>query len=422
MTAQVKQERVFNFSDKRLYNAAYIPVFADKSRFIHLFGSAGSGKSVFGCQKEIVKSYLETRRNRKTLVIRKFYSTLANSVYAQIKSIIYEWNLQADFEILKSPLQITNKTSNVTFVFAGLDDVEKIKSIAGVDRILIEEATELSSRNELEQLSLRLRGFSEVQITLMYNPINVFHWLSTDYHQTTRPDHFIKKTTYKDNRFLDAEYVRTLENYRFDNPNFYRIYALGEWGQNSEGLIYPDFQMAADMPEPQFYGLDFGHNHPTALTAGAVVDSFESAKEDYFIKELIYESHLTATMLIDRMNAMGISKTKLIIADSARPEMIAEIRTAGYNIIPTHKYAGSVLDGIATVKKYNLKLVAGGKNLFKEITNYSWREKNGQFVDAEPVDVMNDLMDAARYALEVLKRPVFEVTNQERELFSQLQF
>ena len=87
--------------------------------------------------------------------------------------------------------------------------------------------------------------------------------------------------------------------------------------------------------------------------------------------------------------------------------MIAAIKTAGFNIKPTKKYAGSVLDGIATVKKYNLKLVAGSKNLFKEITNYSWREKNGQFVDSEPMDAMDDLLDSARYALQAVRRELW---------------
>ncbi|HXG83184.1 MAG TPA: PBSX family phage terminase large subunit [Pyrinomonadaceae bacterium] len=408
MTATPNIRRMqFDFSNPDLFNRAYVHLFDNKSRFIHLFGSAGSGKSVFGCQKEVVQSFDSKRSNRKTLVVRKFYNTLVNSVYAQIKSIIYGWGYEQYFEITRSPLSITNNITNVQFIFAGLDDVEKIKSIQGVDRILIEEATELSNRNELEQLSLRLRGFSEVQITLMYNPINVFHWLSTDFHQTIPADHSILKTTYKDNRFLDVEYIKTLENLQLTNPNFYRVYALGEWGQNSEGLIYPDYETVAVMPEAQFYGLDFGHNHPTAMTVGAVADNFESAKEDYFIEELIYESHLTATMLIDRMNMLGVSKQKLIIADNARPEMIAAIKTAGFNIKPCKKYAGSVLDGIATVKKYNLKILAGSKNLFKEITNYSWREKNGQFVDSEPMDAMGDILDAARYALQAASRTLW---------------
>lgn len=397
-----------DFSNAALYNAAYIPLFENKSRFLHLYGSAGSGKSVFGCQKEIVLSFAGGRRGRKTLVVRAVHNTLKDSAYSELVGVISDWELGDYFEVLKSPLSITNRLTGVQFIFRGLDDVEKLKSVKGVDRILVEEATEVGSRTDLDQLSLRLRGFSEVQITLMYNPVNEFHWLNTDFHQQRDDEHFLFKTTYKDNLKMlrrDPHYARTIEKFKFTNPNYYKVYVLGEWGKNVEGLIYPDYETVPGMPAVQAYGLDFGYNDPCALVAVALEDEPGVERKNLYWKELLYETKLTSATLINRLDGLGVDKRKAIVADSARPEMITDIRDAGYSIIPCAKYKGSVVEGINRVKKYNLKIVAGSKNLFREISNYAWKEKDGRFKDDEPIDAINHLMDGGRYGTEELDSP-----------------
>ena len=111
--------KTFDFSDPRLYNAAYKPLFQNDAEFLHLYGSAGSGKSRFAAQKEIVKSFRSDRRDRKTLVVRKVAKTLKDSVYSELKGIIYDWKIDDCFDLLKSPLQITNKLTGVTFLFIG---------------------------------------------------------------------------------------------------------------------------------------------------------------------------------------------------------------------------------------------------------------------------------------------------------------
>lgn len=386
-----------DFSNRDLFNYCYIPLLYNKTRFLHLFGSAGSGKSVFGGQKEIIFSFREERRMRKTLVVRKVYATLKNSVFSQLKSAIYEWNLQDCFDITVSPLSITNKLTGVQFIFVGLDDVEKIKSVQGVDRILIEEATELSGANELDQLSLRLRGYSEVQITLMYNPINAHHWINTEIHQKGALGHFIFKSTYKDNRFLDAAYKEFLDSLKESNPNYYKVYGLGEWGQNQEGLIYPDYSTISELPRVQGYGLDFGFNDPCALVAGCLLDEPGQKKKSLVLQELLYKTKLTSGTLIIELNDLGVKKNVPIIADNARPEMIKDLQNAGYNVRASVKGKGSVVAGINRVKNYRLKIVAGSKNLYKELDNYSWTNKNGIWID-EPEDAgVDHLLDGARY-------------------------
>lgn len=394
--------QTFDFSDRRLYNRAYLPLFRNTSRFLHLFGSAGSGKSVFGCQREVVLSFQSERRNRKTLIVRKVYNTLANSVYSEIKNVIYEWNLGDCFDILRSPLQITNKLTGVTFIFVGLDDVEKVKSIRGVDRILIEEATELKEQSELDQLNLRLRGFTNSQITLMYNPISVHHWINREIHEKRPEGHFVFKTTYRDNERLlskDPDYAINIERLKDTNPNYYKIYGLGQWGNQVEGLVYPEYTVVDTMPPVQRYGLDFGYNDPTALVAIAIEDTPNQSKKSLFVQEILFETRHTSDTLAARFDALQISKSIPILADSARPEMIAALRKAGYNVTAAEKGKGSIKAGIDNVKLYDLKIVAGSKETLKEIASYSWRNKDGAWMD-EPTDTLNHAMDAMRYALQ----------------------
>lgn len=406
MAANKTEPKIFDFSNLDLFNPVYVPLLRDGTEFLHLFGSAGSGKSRFAAQKELALSFDPTRRGRKTLVVRKVARTLKDSVFAELKGQIYDWRLDDCFDLLKSPLEIKNLLTGVQFLFIGLDDVEKVKSISGVDRIWIEEATELTNPTELDQLRLRLRGFEKVQITLSYNPINEHHWLNTEIHQKRPVGHKIIKTTFRDNLKLlakDPTFAETVERLKDTNPNYYRVYGLGEWGRNSEGLVYPDYQVAETMPEPQFFGLDFGYNDPCALVAGAVVDNFAEKKKDYFVQELLYRTHLTSNDLIVALKDLIPNKRAVIIADSARPEMIEDLKKAGFNVRGCVKYKGSVVEGINEVKKHNLRVVAGSRNLFREITNYSWKEKDGRYFDDEPIDAINHLMDAMRYGLEAVK-------------------
>lgn len=386
---------------KRAFNSAFLPMLDNTSEFLHFCGGAGSGKSRFVAQREVLKSF--ERRGRKTLVVRKVERTLRDSCYAELKAVIYKWKLEDCFDILKSPLSITNKITGVEFLFRGFDDPEKIKSITGVDRVWYEEVTESDSKDELDQLRLRLRGFNDVQLTLSYNPINVFHYLNQEYHEKSDPRHFVHRSTYRDNEkllALDPTYGPYIESTKETNPAYYKVYGLGEWGQNIDGLVYPEYKQADALPDDcqPFYGLDFGMNDPTALVECAVKDALP--KKEFYVKELLHKSHLNGNELVAEMRSLNVSQRYPIICDSARPEMIDLLRKAGYNAKPCTKYKGSVLDGINRVKTFTIRPVTGGKNLFREIQNYSWLEKDGKFRDDEPKDAINHIMDAMRYASE----------------------
>lgn len=411
----VTSEQVFDFSNPDLYNPVYLQTFKWREPVIHLYGSAGSGKSVFVAQKEIALSFQNWRRNRKTLVARRYYNSLGQSCYSQLKSAIYDFDLADCFKFGSSPYYIRNLITGVEFVFLGLDDVQKIKSIQGADRGWLEEATEVKSQSDLNILRDRLRGFSFVQWTLTYNPTDAEHWLNKEIHIPRPAGHRILKTTYKHNiRMLaiDPGYEERMEAYRLTNPNHYRVYAQGEWGKRLEGLIYPDYSDVAELPcLPQAYGLDLGWNDPIAMCKVALVDEFGNDRRQFYTEEMMYEHKMTVDAFIARCGEIKVSKNIPIIYDPAQPGPLfaAALEAAGYWVIPADKGPGSVRAGIATVKTFDLRPVAGGehgsKNLFAELNAFSWKNKNGVWLE-EPDSGLDHLMDAMRYACTYLAAPI----------------
>jgi len=211
---------------RRVFNDAYFPFLYEMKRYLHFYGGSGSGKSVFVAQRLILESFT---RESDCLVVRKVERTLKESVYKLVKSIIHQWKLDEYFETLKQPMEIINRKTGSKFVFTGLDDPEKIKSIAGFEKIWCEEATELELEDYLE-LDRRLRGYKHCQIIFSYNPIDEGHWIKKVFHNAPDESTVICKTTYLDNKFIDEHYKATLDKLKSIDENQWRIYALGEWG------------------------------------------------------------------------------------------------------------------------------------------------------------------------------------------------
>src|SRR3990167_5739531 len=210
--------------DRAVFNTIYIPYLDCMSRTQILYGGSGSGKSVFIAQRAV---YDLMRGGRNYLITRHVGRTIRGSVYDEIVRVIYDWGVQSLFKINKTEMLITCN-NGYQIIFAGLDDIEKLKSLVpakgAITDIWIEEATE-TNRNDVRQLYKRQRGGSEdvpKRLTMSFNPILQTHWIFTDYFsgigwadsQTEHQDDglSIQKTIYKDNRFLTADDKRDLEN------------------------------------------------------------------------------------------------------------------------------------------------------------------------------------------------------------------
>lgn len=217
---------------KNTFNEAYLPLLRDDShRYLVLYGGAGSGKSVFAVQRFLVRLLSEELCN--VLVVRAVAATNRDSTYALFRQMIRKWGLGDLFRCGDSEPRITCVNGN-SVIFKGLDDAEKLKSVTFMNGELtdvwIEEASEISE-GDFNQLDVRLRGRGiRKQITLTFNPISALHWLKKRFFDREDPRAVILKTTYRNNRFLDEDYIRTLEGYRETDPYYYSVYCLGEWG------------------------------------------------------------------------------------------------------------------------------------------------------------------------------------------------
>ncbi|QSZ41359.1 PBSX family phage terminase large subunit [Sulfurimonas aquatica] len=380
-----------DFMNKKAYDMLHILA----SRYIISYGGAGSGKS-YGITQYILIMIL-TLEGHRFLIARKYATSLKRSVFQLFLDLILEWGLSDLFKTNLTDMTITCLNGN-KIMFVGLDDVEKLKSIAGVTGIWIEEATEVTVEDFM-QLDLRLRGNTKhhLQILLSFNPTSSRSWLKKRFFDKKDDNVHIIHTTYKDNKFIDEHYKQTLENLINQDDNFHKIYALGKWG-TLKGRIFEEYKTIDILPEDyqlRKYGLDFGFNAPMALI------EIREDNNNLYLYECYYRTKTTTDELIQYMKQEGISTRDSIYCDSAEPDRIETLKNAGFNAIAAKK---NVRAGIDAVKSKSLHVSKQSTNLIKEFDNYSWKEdKDGNSLE-EPVKFNDHLMDALRYAVFTTER------------------
>ncbi len=382
--------------DNKLFNPLIWKLQRAKTRYVVSYGGAGSSKSYSQTQYEIIKCLQKTE---KLLVIRKVNSTLKDSVISLFKAILNDWGLQSLYDENKTDQVITFSNSS-QILFKGLDDPEKIKSIAGITRVWVEEATELA-QTDFQQLNLRLRGRNDLQLTLTFNPIDEEHWIKAFFfdNPATKEKTTIIKTTYLDNKFIDDTYKEVLESYKNIDENYYKIYALGEFGGITEGRIFKPWPIVDNFPQiPFWYGLDFGFsNDPTAIVKTGTANG-----RTYF-EEICYQTELTNPEIADLFFANGYDN-ETVFCDSAEPKSIEELVRCGINAYPANKGQGSILAGIDKLKAAKCIVCGYSSNLQRENKYYQWKElpparqTPTKRFENTPKDWMNHLMDACRYA------------------------
>ena len=392
---------------KSYFNEAYLPYLNNTERFTVFYGGAGSGKSVFAVQKLILKMLKYPKRT--LLVIRKVSASLRDSIYQEFITHLTKFGLIDYCKVLGSSMTII-LPNEAKIIFKGIDDPEKLKSISGIDDIMIEEATELTL-DDFTQLNLRLRSKAEnQQITLCFNPVSKTNWCYKHWFEHGTPENTaIVHTTWLHNKFLPQSYIDSLEQMRISNPTYYKIYAEGQFATLSklvyEHWIVKDFDWKEIHREGRtraLFGLDFGYiNDPTAFIC-TLVD--EERKRLYIFDEH-YEKGLLNDEIARVIQKKGYSK-EIITADSAEQKSIEEIRKAGIQRIrPARKGKDSVLNGIQYVNQYQIIVHPRCSNLKLELENYCWsKDKNTNEYTNKPVDEYNHLLDALRYALEELSR------------------
>ena len=264
------------------------------------------------------------------------------------------------------------------------------------DRLFINEVNNISY-DTFDQLEVRTKEF----IILDWNPVSEF-WYYDKVAQRADCEHLI--LTYQDNEALDQRIIEAIEQ-RKDRKGWWRVYGEGLLGE-VEGKIYKDWLIIDEVHHHarlERRGLDFGYtNDPSSLVDIYYYDG------GYIWDETLFQKGMSNKQITDVIKNLPDPQT-LVIADSAEPKSIDEVKSYGLNIIGAEKGADSVANGIQLVQSQRISMTKRSINIIKEYRNYLWQvDRDGKVLNV-PEHPFSHSMDAGRYAMSsIIKKPVFK--------------
>jgi phage terminase large subunit len=286
--------------------------------------------------------------------------------------------------------------------FFSTDNGDKLRG-ARRERLFMNEANNLTL-DAFNQLEVRTKDF----VYLDWNPSNEF-WFYTELKDKRDDVEFIT-LTYKDNEALSDEIVKAIEQ-RKNNKSWWQVYGLGQLGE-VEGKIYKDWAIVDEVPHEarlERYGLDFGYsNDPTAIVA------IYKYNGGFIFDEITFLKGLSNKQIADILQN---NERALVIADSAEPKSIDEIKSYGVNIVPAVKGPGSITQGIQYIQEQRCSMTKRSVNTINEYRNYLWQtDRNGKIQNIPDV-VFDHAMDAIRYGLSNYKPPIVNPFNNDKQNF-----
>lgn len=373
--------------DKKLFAPKFYPYLFDYSnRFEFYMGSAGSGKSYFITQKLIIRAINEPIR---ILVCRKYATTIRQTVFSLFCDVIKRWKLDKHVKINQSDYRITFLHNGSEIIFTGLDEETKLLSLNNIGSVFIEEVFEVEEEL-VEQLNLRMRGKTKnQQIIMAWNPISQDSWLY-DFTVTHPPKSSVFiHSTYKDNPFLSLDYIQSLEELQFRNPQKWRIYGLGEWGINTDGLVFRNWRKEdlGDIKElakngwELRVGMDLGFVDPSTI----VSSMFNAETGTIYVFDSWSESGCQLDEIKKALEQREwITRHIKIYMDSADARAIDYFRRQGYNAVQCLKGPGSVESRITFLQNNEIIVnERSGQKLITELSNFSYikDKKTGKYTE-----------------------------------------
>lgn len=336
--------------------------------------------------------YAQSRENQLISIVSESFPHLKRGAMRDFLMIMTEHNYFKDASWNKTDYTYTFETGSKIEFFSA-DQPGKVRGPRR-DVLFINEANNIPYET-FTQLEVRTKRL----IWLDWNPVSEYWWY-TDVLPTMDVDFLT--LTYKDNEALDPAIVQAIEA-RKQNKQWWLVYGLGQLGE-VEGRVYKDWAIVDEIPnDPEFhqvpheaqlkrYGLDFGYtNDPTSIVAIYYYNG------GYIVDEIVYQYGMSNRQIADVFKNIPQA---LVIADSAEPKSIDELKSYGITILPAQKGQGSVLQGIQYVQQQRMSVTKRSTNILKEYRNYLWKTDKDEKIINEPQDFMNHAMDAIRYALD----------------------
>ena len=383
---------------KGLFIPKFFPLLFDYSkRWEFWCGSAGSGKSYTIAQRIIIRC---TKEPIRVLVCRRYATTLRNSCFALFKEILTKWQLLPYVKIKETDMSITFPNGS-QIIMVGLDTEEKLLSLTNISTVWVEEAYEVE-KSKVEQLNLRMRGTAaNQQIILSWNPISKHSWLY-EFTVNNPPENSVFiHSTYKDNPFLNPEYVQALDEMEIRNPEKYRVYGRGEWGVDSSGLVIKNWKSEAfDAMELAAAGLE----HRAGMDLGwidksAIIDTlYDKANHTIYVFNEFYKSGCQPSELAAAIKDMNLAKSKIKV-DAAEPRTIQFFRNEGINAEGAAKGKDSVKAGLMFLQDNLIIVHPKCQNFITELENFSYikSKQTGEWTE-DTTHEWSHAIDACRYA------------------------
>ena len=381
-------------------NQKFKQLFTD-SRYFICTGGRGSSKS-FSINTFILLLTYETGH-----VILFTRYTLVSAHISIIPEFIEKIELLGkEHEFLITKDEITNLVTGSKIIFKGIktssgQQTANLKSLAGVTTWVLDEAEELTDEDVFDKIDLSIRHKTKQnRVILILNPATKEHFIYSRFFEQrgvnegsnlTKGDATFIHTTYEDNiTNLSESFINQIESIKRNNLQKFNHVILGGWLDKAEGVIYSNWKIGEYLQtDLSCYGQDFGFSiDPTTL----IQVSIDKKHKRIYAKELLFKAGLT-TSDIFTLNSKLVALNGLIVADSAEPRLISELKSKGLNIKGIEK--PKITDRIALVQDYELIIDENSTNLIKELNNYSWHDKKSE----TPIDNFNHLLDALGYAV-----------------------
>lgn len=348
---------------------------------------------------------------RSILFLRKTLTSAHLSIIPEFVEKLDLLGIRNLFHITKT--EIICKSNGSVIYFRGIqssssDNTANLKSLNNISVLVIDEAEELTDESVFDRidLSVRQKGVDN-KVIIALNPTTKTHWVYSRFFELVGVESGFNgvkgnvtyiHTDYRDNiKNLSPSFIEQIELIKDTNPKKYEHTILGSWLDKAEGVIYSNWKIGEfkEISVP-VWGLDFGFvTDPTALVKVCV----DSSNRKIYLQEQLYEQRLTTSDIYTKVsNFVG---NGLIIADSAEPRLIEELKQKDLNIIGTKKGAGSIIEGIMLIQDYELIIDPNSTNLIKELNHYAWSDRKSE----TPMDAYNHLADSFRYAISYVIKP-----------------
>lgn len=349
-------------------------------------GGTSASKTISILQYLIVLCQTDTTP-KLTSIVSESLPHLKKGAIRDFKNIMKEHNYWKD-DCWHDTDKIYTFETGSQIEFFGADQAEKLRG-GRRDRGFMNEANNMSLE-AFDEFEVRTKEF----VFLDWNPTNEFYFYTDILNKREDVDHII--LTYKDNEACPPEIVDSIERRR-SRESWFKVYGLGQLGV-VEGRIYSNWQEIDEIPHEarlERYGLDFGwHPDPVGIVAVYYYNG------GYILDQVAYQLEMSNREIAETLKNLPRA---LIVADSAEPKSIAEVKMYGLNIVPTVKGADSVRHGIKAVQDEKISVTKRSVDLLKEYRNYLWAvDKDGKVLPGVPEDGNDHLLDATRYAINSL--------------------